>query len=89
MPTFSPSIAKNPCLRVYDEDLTTYLIFVSYLVPIPHAECWVLSRNTWGRSFFYSQLFIHAVNGSLFPGTDPNATTWVCPSSDVVAVQSL
>ena len=38
-------------MKVYDEDLNTSLISVSYLVSIPHAEYWVLSRNTWAGLF--------------------------------------
>ena len=37
----------------------------------------------------YMRILIHAVNSSLFPDADPNATTWTGPPSGIVTVQSL
>ena len=37
----------------------------------------------------YMQILIHAVNGSLFPNTDPNPITWNGPPSGIITVQSL
>jgi len=35
------------------------------------------------------KILIHAVNGSLFPDADPDATVWTGPPSTIVVVQSL
>jgi len=37
----------------------------------------------------YMRILIHAVNGSLFPGADPDSVTWTGPPPEIVTVQCL